>query len=418
MAQKYDLITVPTVKATPAKFQPWYKERLELKFSKSLGLRTSLRGRDWIFIRGDVDDWRDGTPSSERLIIRNKSNLLPVLSSRIVRPQRLKRKQIIRNGKTATLYTKEGARQQLAKERIENLEQSLTNHPLALYPHLEKSVPIEMFDEVVELLDPDMKPTGSEIEMTTPPDSPLVMQERPSTRVDNSKPEKSATDDEIEQQAAQHTIYRWPMIGVIEESSNDNNPSETDSPDSKVEQVTKDLCKWMKNLNVEDDPSLDEGKIKELFTNDYETNKNWSIPVRVVELTTIPLELRGASAQYSRSVSAQSHRLHSASSAFMLPKSMEKLPHRYIRTRYGAWYLPKNLWKPMPSHEKLRDPKEIMKEATSEIKTDFLDTDLADTHAARAFKEYISTRRKTSRKAPPRPSVPRSLLRTNQQVKI
>lgn len=84
MAQKYDLITVPTVKATPAKFQPWYvkfscvylhkhtryKERLELKFSKSLGLRTSLRGRDWIFIRGDVDDWRDGTPSSERLIIR------------------------------------------------------------------------------------------------------------------------------------------------------------------------------------------------------------------------------------------------------------------------------------------------------------------------------------------------------------
>ena len=60
-----------------------------------------------------------------------------------------------------------------------------------------------MFDEVVELLDPDMKPTGSEIEvgdsnldtlpyicvlqMTTPPDSPSVMQEKPSTRVDSSK---------------------------------------------------------------------------------------------------------------------------------------------------------------------------------------------------------------------------------------
>lgn len=70
-----------------------------------------------------------------------------------------------------------------------------------------------------------------------------------------------------------------------------------------------------------------------------------------MELTTIPLELRGASAQYSRSVSAQSHRLHSASSAFMLPKSMEELPQRYIRTRYGAWYLPKSLWKPMPSYE-------------------------------------------------------------------
>ena len=85
MAQKYDLITVPTVKATPAKFQPWYvcffrinmlhkhtryKERLELKFSKSLGHRTLLRGRDWVFIRSDVDDWRDGSPSSEQLLIR------------------------------------------------------------------------------------------------------------------------------------------------------------------------------------------------------------------------------------------------------------------------------------------------------------------------------------------------------------
>ena len=41
------------------------------------------------------------------------------------------------------------------------------------------------------------------------------------------------------------------MIGVKEESSSDINPSEAESPaspDSKVEQVTKDLCKWMKNL--------------------------------------------------------------------------------------------------------------------------------------------------------------------------
>lgn len=32
----------------------------------------------------------------------------------------------------------------MAKQRIEDLEQSLTSHPLALYPHLEKSVPIEV----------------------------------------------------------------------------------------------------------------------------------------------------------------------------------------------------------------------------------------------------------------------------------
>lgn len=41
--------------------------------------------------------------------------------------------------------SREGAHQQMAKQRIQNLEQSLTNHPLALYPHLEKSVPIEVY---------------------------------------------------------------------------------------------------------------------------------------------------------------------------------------------------------------------------------------------------------------------------------
>lgn len=37
-----------------------------------------------------------------------------------------------------------GAQQQMAKRRIDNVEKSLTNHPLALYPHLEKSMPIEV----------------------------------------------------------------------------------------------------------------------------------------------------------------------------------------------------------------------------------------------------------------------------------
>lgn len=88
----------------------------------------------------------------------------------------------------------------------------------------------------------------------------------------------------------------------------------------------------------------------------------------------------------------------------------------------------------------MRDPKEVVKEATSEIKTDFLvrkhyvhlyynntriilqDNDLADTHAARAFKEYIFTRRKNLRKprvsSVTRTSVRTSLMRTIQPFTI
>jgi len=43
------------------------------------------------------------------------------------------------------------------------------------------------------------------------------------------------------------------MIGVNEESNEEHNrPGSTEvtsaSPESRVEQVTKDLCKWMKDL--------------------------------------------------------------------------------------------------------------------------------------------------------------------------
>ena len=58
---------------------------------------------------------------------------------------------------------------------------------------------------------------------------------------------------ELSEQISQQAIYRWPMIGIKEESNEDHhcpgsNEVTSASPESRVEQVTKDLCKWMKDL--------------------------------------------------------------------------------------------------------------------------------------------------------------------------
>nr|KAG5711657.1 hypothetical protein BaRGS_016839 [Batillaria attramentaria] len=45
---------------------------------------------------------------------------------------------------------------QQRRDHIDEIEYGLLQHPLALYPHLEESVPPEMFEDIVDILDPEM----------------------------------------------------------------------------------------------------------------------------------------------------------------------------------------------------------------------------------------------------------------------
>ena len=70
-----------------------------------------------------------------------KENVLPA-SSRLTEHQRF--------------YSKQLPLAQARKENIEELVDSLAEHPLALYSHYSESLPAELFEEILDILDPQI----------------------------------------------------------------------------------------------------------------------------------------------------------------------------------------------------------------------------------------------------------------------
>jgi hypothetical protein len=92
----------------------------------------------------------------------------------------------------------------------------------------------------------------------------------------------------------------------------------------------------------------------------HETKTALSVPIHVVELTKIPPELRNSSLATSAQTKVQNN---------FIPEMEElKTNRNHEKFRYGAWYLPKNLWKVMPQNEKLIDPKLVVDKSKEEAK--------------------------------------------------
>ena len=58
--------------------------------------------------------------------------------------------------KDQVCYAKATPLQQQRRDHIDEIEYGLMQHPLALYPHLEESMPPDVFEDVVDILDPEM----------------------------------------------------------------------------------------------------------------------------------------------------------------------------------------------------------------------------------------------------------------------
>ena len=76
-------VMLPRIEEKPkeVKQQPWYRERLREKYLKgggpkgkgatTLGKERILNGKEWVFIKEGLDDFRDGLPPDhEDLIIK------------------------------------------------------------------------------------------------------------------------------------------------------------------------------------------------------------------------------------------------------------------------------------------------------------------------------------------------------------
>ncbi|KAL9973521.1 hypothetical protein ACROYT_G019990 [Oculina patagonica] len=160
MANKYDLLLVQTKTDGKKRLKPWYKERLETKYIKPRKLRgnsETLIGSSWTFLEKGSDDFRDGLPpeANYNYVKKTDTGLGPNITGSdesLNAPAKHKS----RFTKDEACFSRSLPLQQQRRGRVEDIEFNLIQHPLALFPHLEESLPPDVFEDVVEILDPEM----------------------------------------------------------------------------------------------------------------------------------------------------------------------------------------------------------------------------------------------------------------------
>lgn len=123
------------------------KENLPSQFStkhENRQLRPIFKSTQrWVFVKKGLDDFRNGCPSCENMITRGlPEHPAPQRYSRGPRPPPTKRPSYLPTG--AALCSRLSAAQQARKAFLEEIEAQLTRHPLARYPDLEESIPLEV----------------------------------------------------------------------------------------------------------------------------------------------------------------------------------------------------------------------------------------------------------------------------------
>ena len=405
MAHKYDLFLVNTDREGNKKQIPWYRERLKTKYinpKKSKQCSGTMVGSSWTFVQTGVDDFRDGVPpdiAADKMILKGYRGISPNVNDSSA--ERLQDNTMgnttdkKRFTKDEVVYSKTLPMQQQRRDNVDDIELSLLQHQLALFPHLEESVPPEVFEDVVDILDPDLQlgsEDGTDMEHQFPCDEDGSLTKASSHRFQSLSPTDT---DRKSTQDIQKNRYRWlPKLDEThKEDKGKSNKKKVDTPslDDKIQNVTKEFCSWVESLGG-DSNNIEESTVMSLFASGYETKPTLSVPIHVVELTNVPPELR----------------VNTSTSASPLQQNVDKMegekqkPTSYtpswVKVKYGAWYLNPKTWKKQKDGEALEDPKQkqenILSEANAE--SEKLDNELATLHGARAFKSFVD--KKGSRK--------------------
>ncbi|XP_031550330.1 protein FAM47E-like [Actinia tenebrosa] len=399
MAHKYDLLLVKTQTDDKKRHQPWYRERLNNKYikpRKTRGKSDILDGSQWTFLQKGSDDFRDGLPPEAfyNYVKRDDLGFGPTITSS---QDSLERNIPKKFTKTEAIYSKALPLQQQRREHVEDIEYNLTQHPLALYSHLEESLPPDVFEDVVEVLDPEMNidsDAGEDSLEESPEPSVVGSEKQPSIResqsaksVDSGKPSIQGETEEKEGKA----VYKWlpRQEEVQKEERNKASRKKPDSPssDTQIQDVTREFCSWVAGLGGESN-NIEESTVMSLFASGYETKPALSVPIHVVELTNVPPELRVNTGSPTTKTTEAKPSVKDTIDG----RGGQKYTPSWVKVKYGAWYLSPKAWKSRPKDEPLQDPKEQQDKTLSEAKkkSQKLDNVLATMHGAKAFKDFVN----------------------------
>lgn len=161
--------------------------------------------------------------------------------------------------------------------------------------------------------------------------------------------------------------------------------------DEHIKVVTKEFCDWVADLGGENN-NIEESTVTSLFASGYETKPALSVPIHVVELTSVPPELR-ANVALPPQKSLPDHSDPNADGSEDKEKGWLNGQYEpsWVKFRYGAWYLPIKHWSKKPADEPLRDPAEMKdtKQTEAKFRSEALDAELAPMHGAKSFIEFV-----------------------------
>ena len=177
----------------------------------------------------------------------------------------------------------------------------------------------------MDILDPDLLDMiGSDDESDASNQSEVIEQAKPEVSDD-------VLNTSLDSILSEGTKLDYSRI--LKKSKNQGVASKTaelELHERKIKNIAKKFCKWSEELG-EGGPCLEEETIEALFASGYSQAKQSSGPVHVVELNSIPPELRAKAGLTITDKQTKLEELH---------KSAEKQP----KYRYGAWYLKPETW--------------------------------------------------------------------------
>uniref|UniRef100_F6ZU29 Uncharacterized protein n=1 Tax=Ciona intestinalis TaxID=7719 RepID=F6ZU29_CIOIN len=158
------------------------------------------------------------------------------------------------------------------------------------------------------------------------------------------------------------------------------------------EEVTKEFCDWVTDLGGESN-NVEESTIMSLFASGYETKPALSVPIHVVELSSVPAELRESAGLSPRGSAKKSYPSSATPTATVTKQNTVQPEYEpsWVKIKYGAWYLEPKTWRVRAEDEVLEDPEEVAKREMSESKqkSTEMDNQLAPLHGARAFRTFL-----------------------------
>lgn len=106
-------------------------------------LSGAVDGHRWYFLKSGLDDYRDGYPPNigQEIFVSKQCNISPVLFGKACSTAKMNRKLL---PKEQVCFSKEIPLKQTRHAHVEAVEEMLTQHPLALYPYLERGMAPEV----------------------------------------------------------------------------------------------------------------------------------------------------------------------------------------------------------------------------------------------------------------------------------